>query len=90
METQITTSNFSSAPVDPSHFEIPAGYKQVQPERRSNSNKGSVSNTDGMRGADSRLERPHPARRCFGTSREESRNSRTNAATWLAAVSKAK
>ena len=30
METQITTSNFSSAPVDPSHFEIPAGYKQVQ------------------------------------------------------------
>ena len=31
METQITTSNFSSAPVDPSHFEIPAGYKQAQP-----------------------------------------------------------
>jgi hypothetical protein len=31
METQITTSNFSSAPVDPSHFAIPAGYKQVQP-----------------------------------------------------------
>jgi hypothetical protein len=31
METQITTSNFSSAPVDPSHFDIPAGYKQVQP-----------------------------------------------------------
>jgi hypothetical protein len=31
METQITTSNFSSAPVDPSHFEIPAGYKQMQP-----------------------------------------------------------
>lgn len=31
METQITTSNFSSAPVDPSHFEIPAGYKQIQP-----------------------------------------------------------
>ena len=30
METQITTSNFSSAPVDPSHFEIPAGYRQVQ------------------------------------------------------------
>ena len=26
METRITTSNFSSAPVDPSHFEIPAGY----------------------------------------------------------------
>jgi hypothetical protein len=33
METQITTSNFSSAPVDPSHFEIPAGYKQVQPSQ---------------------------------------------------------
>ena len=31
METQITTSNFSSAPVDPSHFDIPAGYMQVQP-----------------------------------------------------------
>jgi hypothetical protein len=31
METQITTSNYSSAPVDPSHFEVPAGYKQVQP-----------------------------------------------------------
>jgi hypothetical protein len=31
METQITTSNFSTDPVDPSHFEIPAGYKQVQP-----------------------------------------------------------
>jgi hypothetical protein len=31
METQITTSNFSSAPVDPSHLEVPAGYKQVQP-----------------------------------------------------------
>jgi len=31
METQITTSNFSSAPVDPSHFEVPAGFKQVQP-----------------------------------------------------------
>ncbi|HEY2470886.1 MAG TPA: hypothetical protein VGI45_24040 [Terracidiphilus sp.] len=31
METQITTSNFSSASVDPSHFDIPAGYKQVQP-----------------------------------------------------------
>ena len=30
METQITTSNFSSAPVDPSHFDVPAGYKQVQ------------------------------------------------------------
>lgn len=31
METQITTSSFSSAPVDPSHFDIPAGYKLVQP-----------------------------------------------------------
>lgn len=31
METEITTSKFSSAPVDPSHFDIPAGYKQVQP-----------------------------------------------------------
>lgn len=31
METQITTSNFSSSPVDPSHFDVPAGYKQVQP-----------------------------------------------------------
>ncbi len=31
METQITTSNFSSAPVDPSHFDIPTGYIQVQP-----------------------------------------------------------
>ena len=31
METQISTSNFSSAPVDPSHFDIPAGYKLVQP-----------------------------------------------------------
>jgi len=31
METQITTSNFSSAPVDPSHFDIPAGYKLIQP-----------------------------------------------------------
>ena len=31
METQVTTSNFSSAPVDPSHFEVPAGYKLVQP-----------------------------------------------------------
>ena len=32
METQITTSNFSTAPVDPSHFDIPAGYKLVQPQ----------------------------------------------------------
>ena len=32
METQISTSNFSSAPVDPSHFDVPAGYKQIQPQ----------------------------------------------------------
>lgn len=31
METQVTTSNFSSAPVDPSHFDIPSGYRLVQP-----------------------------------------------------------
>lgn len=31
METQITTSSFSSAPVDASHFDVPTGYKQVQP-----------------------------------------------------------
>ena len=31
METKITTSNFSSAPVDPSHFDIPKGYVQVAP-----------------------------------------------------------
>jgi hypothetical protein len=30
IETQITTSSFSSEPVDPSHFEVPAGYKLVQ------------------------------------------------------------
>jgi hypothetical protein len=29
METQITSSNFSSAPIDGSHFEVPAGTKQV-------------------------------------------------------------
>ncbi|KAA6460090.1 hypothetical protein DYQ86_13635 [Acidobacteria bacterium AB60] len=34
METQITTSNFSSDPVDGSHFEVPAGFKQVQPPTR--------------------------------------------------------
>ena len=32
METQITTSNFSSAPVDPSHFDVPAGYRLVAPQ----------------------------------------------------------
>lgn len=30
MESQTTTSAFSSDPVDSSHFEVPAGYKQVQ------------------------------------------------------------
>jgi hypothetical protein len=30
MESQTTSSNFSSAPIDPSHFAVPAGYKQVQ------------------------------------------------------------
>jgi hypothetical protein len=29
METQSSTTNFSSAPVDPSHFVVPAGYKLV-------------------------------------------------------------
>ena len=32
IETQISTSNFSSDPVDESHFAVPAGYKQVQPQ----------------------------------------------------------
>jgi hypothetical protein len=32
MESQTTTSNFSSGTVDPSHFEIPAGYKLIQPK----------------------------------------------------------
>ncbi len=31
MESQTTISSFSSAPVDTSHFDIPAGYKQIQP-----------------------------------------------------------
>jgi hypothetical protein len=30
MESQTTTSSFSSGAVDASHFEVPAGYKQVQ------------------------------------------------------------
>lgn len=30
METQISTSSFSSDPVDDSHFAVPAGYKQLQ------------------------------------------------------------
>jgi hypothetical protein len=29
METQTTSSNFSSAPVDTSHFDVPAGFKQI-------------------------------------------------------------
>jgi hypothetical protein len=32
MESQITTSGFSTDPVDPSHFEVPTGYKQIQPQ----------------------------------------------------------
>jgi hypothetical protein len=32
MESQTTTSNFSSAEVDPSHFDVPAGFKQIQPQ----------------------------------------------------------
>jgi hypothetical protein len=31
MESQTTVSNFSSGPVDGSHFEVPAGFKQMQP-----------------------------------------------------------
>jgi hypothetical protein len=34
METQITVSNFSSDPVDGAHFDVPAGFKQVQPPTR--------------------------------------------------------
>ncbi len=34
METHITVSNFSPDPVDASHFDVPAGYKQVQPPAR--------------------------------------------------------
>jgi hypothetical protein len=30
MESQSTSSDFSSAPVDPSHFDVPVGYKQIQ------------------------------------------------------------
>jgi len=30
MESQTTSSNFSSAPIDASHFEVPADYKQIQ------------------------------------------------------------
>ncbi len=32
MESQTTVSNFSSGPVDDSHFAVPAGFKQVQPQ----------------------------------------------------------
>lgn len=31
MESQTTVSNFSSAPVDDSHFEVPADFRRVQP-----------------------------------------------------------
>ncbi len=31
MESQTQSSNFSSGPVDEAHFQIPAGYKQIQP-----------------------------------------------------------
>mgnify|MGYP001553154236 CR=1 FL=1 len=30
MESQTTSSNFSDAPVDPVHFEVPAGYRLIQ------------------------------------------------------------
>lgn len=29
METKVTMTNFSTAPVDPSHFDIPAGFREV-------------------------------------------------------------
>jgi hypothetical protein len=32
MESQTTVSSFSSAPVDASRFEVPAGFKEVQPQ----------------------------------------------------------
>jgi hypothetical protein len=32
MESQTTVSNFSSAPVDDTHFEVPAGFRLVQPQ----------------------------------------------------------
>ncbi len=32
MESQTTVSNFSSDPVDASHFQVPAGFKEVQPQ----------------------------------------------------------
>jgi hypothetical protein len=32
MESQTTITSFSSASVDPSHFDVPAGFKQVQAE----------------------------------------------------------
>lgn len=34
MESQVTTSEFSSGPVDESHFQVPAGYKQLQTQMR--------------------------------------------------------
>lgn len=32
MESQTTVSNFSSAPVDEAHFQVPAGFKEIQPQ----------------------------------------------------------
>ena len=32
MESQTTITSFSSAPVDPAHFDVPAGFKEVQPQ----------------------------------------------------------
>ena len=43
METQITTSNFSSAPVDPSHFDVPAGCKMVQPPAAMQNNAANAA-----------------------------------------------
>ena len=34
MESQTTVSNFSSAPVDDARFQVPAGFKEVQPQTR--------------------------------------------------------
>lgn len=36
IESNTTLGGFSSAPVDPSHFEIPAGYKEVSPKTQEN------------------------------------------------------
>ncbi len=34
MESQTTISKFSSEPVDEAHFQVPAGFKEVQPQNR--------------------------------------------------------